>query len=1160
MHTISVRVSIVAVLSFLAALPALAQTSTGSLFGSITDPNGAAVPGSQVTARQEETGQESQTLTTEAGLFGFPSLQVGHYSLTAEKPGFKKLVRTGIEMRVALRQTLDLRLDVGDVQQTVEVRAEAPLLEPTTSERGQNFSPKFMSTLPIFTGGIRNPEAFISYMPGVNAGSEQSISGSIGRGKEVLIDGASQTIPESGGVVFNFPSAEQFGEFKLVTGSYAAEYGRFGGGVEIFLTKSGVNDIHGGAFLNMRRDIWDAAGWANNSNTRNPPGFRPKERYNEAGGSMGGPVYIPHVYDGRNKTFWYFTIDKDIRPATISSIVSTVPTSLMKQGNFSQLAQPIFDPDTTVGVGTAATRTPFAGNIIPKSRWSKISTNILPFIPDTTFPGTTSNYQFLNLNQIDQTVWSLKFDHQFSERNRLSYYQSLDSQATYATTDLPGPLGGGLGVQYQKPQNYRWNHDFMFSPTTLLHTTVGFTRQQQIWFVPDQTGFASKVGFTGLTGDSDVTPRINFGTAAGNLGTGGGQGVDLLSAWGMQQGKVNNGTQFNWTIEVNQGLSIVKGKHEFKLGWDARRLRTFSAPPDMAGTNGQYVFSRAQTADPARLATTGYSFASFLLGDPDNANIAATPVPVGQIRYQYYAGYVQDNWKITSRLTLNLGFRYEVPIGWYNSNNQYSSVDLNKPNPKANNFPGALIFPGSGPGRTGQTRFWGTDFSDVGPRLGFAYQLFSKTVLRGGWGIYYQTLGNGGCGCTLGFSGSKQVVSDGVNPAFQWDATGSVPSPPGFQAPPFLDPSYANGLGVDYMGPNFGKAPRINTFSFTVQQQVKNFLIEAAYVGNRGNGLNSTVDLNQVNPSYLSLGSLLQKNITDPAVVSAGYKKPYPDFAGTLAQSLRPYPQFLSVFSRNSGDGKIWYDSLQTKVERRFGYWQLLAAYTWSKSLSANTFRQIFSQPAPQDNYNLNDMKSYLPFDQPHVFNLLNSFDLPFGRGKKFLSTDNRLLNLAVANWTLSAAQRYYTGNLIQVNSSNTLGNGVLFTGFRKANRVNGVPIQTGVDRTTLDPNNPNIRYFNAGAFSVPGTYEFGSASTYYNDFRNPPIFTENLSVVKQFGLWRGGDAERIRLQYRADVFNLFNRTNFGNINGTVGNANFGRPQSAANGPRVITMGLRLNF
>jgi hypothetical protein len=1137
------------VLGLLAAAFCFGQTNQGSISGSITDPNGAAVPGVRVQATRLETKQTFETATSDAGLYVFPDLPTGSYTVSVEKAGFKRGERSGIEIRVAQRQPLDFQLQIGDVQQTVEVQSVAPLLELTTSERGQSFSTKFMNSLPLFTGGIRNPEAFVGYMPGVNAGAEQSISGSIGRAKEVLLDGASQTIPESGGTVFNFPSAEQFGEFKLITGSYSAEYGRFGGGVEIFISKSGTNDIHGGAFLNMRRDIWDAAGWGVNSNPKNPPGFRPKERYNEAGGAMGGPVYIPHVYDGRNKTFWYFTIDKDIRPATISSVVNTLPTPLMKQGIFTEISQPLFDPYSTVGVGTTATRTPFAGNIIPRSRWSKIATNMLPAIPDTSFPGVTANYQFINQTQIDETVWSLKFDHAFSDRNRLSYYQSLDNQATYATADIAGPLGTGLGVQYQKPQNFRANHDFMFSPTVLLHTTFGFTRQQQIWFVPDQTGFASKVGFTGLTGDSDATPRINFAA------------VDGLTAWGMQQGKVNNGSQFNWTSQFTQGLSIVHGKHEFKTGWDIRRFRTFSAPPDQAGTNGQYVFSRAQTADPARLGTTGYSFASFLLGAVDNANATAIPVPQPQIRYQYHGFYFMDNWRVMPKLTLQLGFRYEVPIGWYANNFQYSSVDLSKPNPKADNFPGALVFPGSGPGRTGQTRFWGTDFTDIGPRLGFAYQVTPKTVLRGGWGIYYQTLGNGGCGCTLGFSGVKQVVSDGVNPAFNLDE-GAVPAPVGYRAPPFVDPSYANGLNVDYMGPNFGKAPRIYTWSFTVQQEVKKFLIDVGYVGNRGHGLNSTVDLNQVNPTYLGLGSLLQKPITDPAVVAAGFSKPYPSFTGSLAQALRPYPQYLSVLSRNSGDGQIWYDSLQTKVERRFGAWQLMGAYTWSKSLSMLTYRQIFTQNQAyaQDNYNLNDMKSYLPFDQPHVFNILNSFDLPFGRGKKFLNTENRFANLALANWTLSSAQRYYSGNLIQVTAPNTLGSGVIFGNFKKANRVNGTPIQTGVDRTTLDPNNPNIRWFNAGAFSLPGTYEFGSAATYYGDFRNPAIFVENLSVQKTFGLWRSLDAERVRLQYRADVFNLFNRTNFGAINGSIGNPNFGRPQGVQQGPRVITMGLRLSF
>ncbi len=1131
----------------------LAQTATGSLQGEITDPNGAAVPGVRVTALHEPTGQQLQTITTDAGIFIFPSLPTGPYSVSAEKEGFKKASRSNVEIRVAQRQLLDIRLEVGDVQQVVEVVGEVPLLETQTAERGQNFSTKFMNTLPLFTGGIRNPENFVSYMPGVNSGSnETSITGSGGRAKEVLLDGASQTIPESGGVVFNFPASEQFGEFKLITSNYSAEYGRFGGGVEVFITKSGTNDLHGGAFLNLRRDIWNAAGWNVNRVVGQTPGYRPKERFNEVGGVIGGPVWIPKVYDGRNRTFWFFTIAKDLRPASISQSVSTLPTVLMKQGNFTEIPQLIYDPLTTSGTGPSATRLPFANNIIPQSRFSAVSRNLIPLIPDNNVSSLAQNYQFTNQRAIDDTHWSLKFDHAFTPNNRVAYYMSRQNQDIQDTNTFPGPLGTGLGSQTQKPENYRLNHDLIISPTILLHTTFGFTRQQQGWDNPAQKGFGSRIGLP-LSGLSDAFPVVRF------------EGADGLTAWGVQDGKVSNGSQLNWTWHVNQYLSIVKGKHEYKMGWDFRRLRTFSDPLDLAGSNGRFVFSRAQTAHPGALASTGHAFASLLLGAVDNANLTALPVIPGEIRYGYQAVYFQDNWKVTPRLTLNLGLRYEVPENWYEKDGNYSHVDLTKPNPAANGLPGALVFAGKGPGRTGQTRFYPTDYSNIGPRVGFAYRLFEKTVIRGGYGIYYQTLGNGGCGCREGFGSyyGAAYPSDGLNPVLNWD--NGIPLPANYQPPPVLDPSYGNFKDVDHMGENFGKAPRVHNWSFNIQHEFRNFVFDIAYVGNRGRRLASTLELNQLPTRYLSLGPLLQRPISDPEVIAAGFSKPFPSFPDnlTLAQALRPYPQFLAISDRNAGIGRSWYDSLQAKVERRFGAWQLMAAYTWSKSLALGHYRQIFtqSQVQAQDNYNYEEMKSFLPFDQPHVLNILNSFDLPFGRGKRFLNTNNRFLNLLVGDWTIASAQRYYSGNLIQVAAPNTLGNGVLFTRFTKAN-ITGNPIRTGVDRGSLDPDNPNVRWFNSGAnspFSFPGQYQLGNAATYYSDFRQPPIFTENLSIHKRVKINTFGD-RTIDLVYRADAFNLFNRTNFG-VNGTIGNTNFGRatgPQQP--NPRIITMGLRLDF
>lgn len=1143
-------------LGFLICSVALCQSQTGSLSGTVLDVNNASIPGAQLEAREQTTGVTVHTVSSDAGLYVFPSLPPGVWTVTVEKSGFKKLVRTDIQIFIAQRQALELQLEIGDVKQSVEVSATQSLLETDTSERGQTLTPRMYQTLPLWSGGLQNPSAFLGYMAGVNNSVELSIAGSTGRAREQLIDGTSNVIPESGGTVFNPPSAEAFSEVKLLTGTYTAEYGRVGGGIEILTTRSGSNDFHGTGAYNMRRDIWEAAGWLVNQNRANRPGFRPKDRLNATSGGVGGPVWIPKIYNGRNRTFFYFSSDNDLRPVAPSSIVNTVPTALMRQGNFSEIPQQIYDPGTTAGTGSSATRTPFAGNIIPSNRWSKVSAAILPFIPAPTGPGLTNNHAFVNTNQVTDHVWAFKIDHAFSDRNRLSYFQSIDSQLTHAVSDFEGPLGTALGDQYQKPRIFRVNHDYTFSPTVLLHSTYGYSRTVQIWFVPAQSGFASKVGFPGVTGDSDATPVIAFSATDFPAGQQSGSPAGTGMYWGMVQGKVNNGGQNNYTHQVDQGLTFIRGKHEFKTGWDLRRLQTLAH--DLAGTNGQYIFARNETANPAATGTTGNSFASFLLGLPDSASAAATPVQDANIKYQYYGFYFMDNWKVSPKLTLNLGMRYEIPINWYAPT--MGSVSLTAPNPAANNFPGAYVFAGSGPNRLGVTRFWPTDFSDIGPRAGFAYSITPKTVLRGGFGIFYEATSNGGCGCTLGANGSFQQLSDGVSAPFQWDT--GLPKPAGYQPPPFLGPSVGNGLAVDYMGPTFGKAPRIYNWSLNLQREVAKFLFEAEYAGNRGHGLNSTVDLNQVNPSYLYLGSLLQQSITAPAVVSAGFKKPYPNFPdnGTLAQSLRPFPQFLNVFSRNSGQGRTWYDSATFKVSRRFGLWQFTGSYVRSKSLGLLTYRQIFSQNQvyPQDMYNIPQAKSYLPEDQPNVFDLLNTFDLPFGTGRPFLSHANRFLNAIVGNWTIADTHNYRSGNLIPLTCTNTLGNGVLFTDARLCN-ANGGPVRTSQDRTSLNPNNPNSLYFNSAAFSIPGQFSFGTSSQYNSKFRQPPVLLDNIAVIKQLYVWPSGDGSRLRLQFRADAFNAFNRTNFA-VNGAVGNPNFGRATAPQYSPRLITMGLRLYF
>ncbi len=1120
-----------------------AQTASGSMSGTVTDPQGAVIPGAKVVATHEPTGRSWETVTTEAGLYVFPTLPAGPYTLTVTQPGFKKKVQTGIEIRVALRNTIDVTLDVGDVAESVEVRAEVPLLETTTAMRGQNLSPQLLQTMPIFTGGLRNAENFVYYMPGVNNWGEMSINGSNGRAREIQIDGASLINPESGGVTWTFPGFEAYQEFKLITSSFNAEYGRLGGGLQMFVTKSGTNELHGSAFLNIRRDIFQAAGWAQNHIVGRPKGFRAKERFNEEGGTAGGPVWIPKVYDGRNRTFFYFTYAKDVRPASLAyNTGETLPTMLMREGNFTEVAA-IYDPATTSG----STRQPFPGNIIPRSRWSRISSNILPYIPPVNRPGVTANYDYISTTQLDDYVATIKIDHSITPQNRISYFETFRVQLNRSDQYLPGPLSNGLD-SYQKPINIRVNHDWIVQPTILLHTTFGYTLDRQLWRNPLQRGFGSKIGLP-LAGDYDATPYISFAT-------------DNLQSYGMNQGKVDNGRQYNRTTHVNQSLTWTRGRHEFKMGWDVRWPATMGN--DRAGQNGSYVFSRVQTALPTALGTTGHAFASFLLGAAYSGSRRDPNYTPGEIRYGYYAGFWQDTWRVTPRLTLDYGIRYEVPIGWHDKYGNYSSLDIKMPNPGADGLPGALIFAGKGPGRTGLKRLYPTDFSDVGPRFGLAYRITEKTVLRCGYGIYYQTLGNGGCGCTDGINGSYSQTSDGINPAFYWDQ-GGVQPPPGYRPPPRIDPSFDNfNSGIFRMGPNFGKAPRIQNWSVTLQHEFRNWLFETAYVGSRGNGLNSGIYMNQLPVSYLSLRQVLTTRITDPSV-SSTYPLPFKSFlnwggSATVAQSLRPFPQYGTVYDANAGVGKTWYDSLQTKVERRFGTLNFMASWVWSKSLARMTYRQIFSQGSnvqTQDAYNLDDAKTYSYMDIPNFVNILASYQLPFGRGKRYFSSAGRFMDLLVGGWTISTASQYRSGGLIQIASAtNQLAN-TIFSPVQKATPT-GYPIRSGVSSRDLDPDNPNIRWFNYGAqapFVNTPAYTLGTASLYHTEFRNPWYRQENVSVHKTFPIW-----ESVRLLYRADAFNIFNRTSFGAVNGTLGNPNFGRPQGAQNGPRVITMGFRLEF
>lgn len=1147
----------VCLLAAVFAATAFGQANNGSLSGLVLDPNQAIVPGVQVKAKSDATGQEYSSLASQdAGLYLFPSLPAGQYTISAEHPGFRKVTVPGIIINVATRTTLDLPLTIGDVTQTVEVSGAAPLLETSNTEIGTTFQPKFMQDGPLFvSGNVRNPQSFVSFMPGVNGGVAGSFGGSSTRSAEILIDGASQVQTESGGVADfgQFPAVESFGEYRLVLNNFSAEYGRTGGGIQIFNTKSGTNEFHGSVFTFIRNDAFDAAGWGVNQrrtfpegDTRNPK--KAKVRQYEYGFAIGGPVWIPKVYNGKNRTFFYFAYNGFDQAAGAVGGTATVATQRMREGDFSELgSRLIYDPLTTDASGN---RTPFANNRIPTARFSSVSRNIVPLMPALINSGLVNNAS--TLNETDQTrrLWSLKGDHVFTDRHRVSAFVQFTENDVTTNGPLPGPLTAG-NVSLQKPESYRLNYDATVKPNILNHLTVGFSRWQNFIELPAATSgqeWPIKLGLKGVeqTGLSATFPNVTFGSG--------------YTTFGNFQ---NRSGTYHWTTHISDAVTWVWNKHTVKFGGEIRRLRTFQNPSNDAQVQGVFDFQPFQTAgnSGALRGTTGHPMASFMLGAVDRSVRTVNADPAGvDVRYGHQALFVQDDWKLTRKLTLSVGLRWDVGLAREDRNGVQASLNPNGINNAAGGIKGTLVFVGeTGQNVIGRKRFGDVFLWDLGPRLGVAYQIDEKTVLRSSYGISYSPsnglLGGGCFPCTFGRSATPGWDSAGFAQAFNWD--GGFPFPQGYVPPPTFAPDAFNNQNLTLLTAADGRHARIHAWSFNIQRELpKKLLLDVTYMGNFTDRLNARAPVNQVDPKYLSYGALLGLNINDQRVIDAGFRRPYPTFNGTLAQSLRPYPQFLNIGQNYSAQGSARYNAMILKLEKRYSDLTLMGGYTFSRTMMYRGADSSNCQCInPQDAYNYAVERSLHTQDIPHVLNVLWAYDLPFGRGKKFLGNSSGLVRGLAGGWTLSGAHQWRSGTLLRPSVNNALS-GLIFNGELRPNVVAGVARETGISRGDLDPNNPNTRWLNATAFAVPAAFQFGNAGIYYNDFRNPPVFVDNLGIAKRTMI-----TESTNFEVRADISNLFNRTNFGGIGTNISNAAaFGRPTGPQLGPRVIQIAGRFNF
>ena len=1029
--------------SFLLTFNAAAQSDRGTIAGTVLDSSGAVVAGAEVTAKGTETGALYKTISTANGAYRIPDMQLGVYNITVTAPGFKSLEQKGVVVQINSTVSLDLTMQPGTVTETLTVVADAPSLQSESSDIGTVVSTRQIQELPLAVSGtgqsfLRSPETFVFLTPGTtgpgsnddpNGIFQSKIGGGQNFGNEVILDGASTARADSGSAFDQTaPSVEALQEFKVTTSTVPAEFGRTSGGVESFSTRSGTNSFHGSAFDIFRNTVLDANTWFNNFNGAE----RNIDRKNDYGGTFGGPVWIPKLYNGRDKTFFFFSWEQ-FRQAQGSTGEATVPTTAEQGGDFSALVNTsvplgtnpcdgttvyqgqIFDPETTQTVGTTQCRTAFSGNIIPSNRFSTVAKNILAFIPAPSNSGTSSNFIFPSVHPVLDTAMTIRVDQNLGSANKVFFSLSRRDQSYInGTPSLPIPLDGSFSHPFITDY-YRVGWDHSFTPTMINHLSVGLNRiyNNNIVTNADGTDWPAALGITGASGLIFPVTSFSGGTIA-------------YTGFSSSQYDAN----FVNSLVVAESVGWVHGRHSIRVGFDWRSFQY--SLRDESHQSPSLDFFSGQTSWEVGNGATGDPFASFLLGDVNSMALAVRSTQPKFIN-NYYAGYVQDDFKIRHNLMLNFGLRYEVETPRHEAHDAQSVIDLTATNPGATGVPGALIF---GKNAVGAKSY----YKNIGPRIGFAYApdklfgLFPQTVLRGGYAIYYAglTYGDFGQSLTDGFTASKGwSSSNDYDFAFDPLSGNRVvldTGVPAYTPPPNLDASQLNGQsgfgfgGPTYVAKEFGRPGMIQNWSLEFEHQLATDLIlSVGYIGAHGTRLRSSAfEINNLNPKYFSLGAALNANIDSQTATDLGINPPFPEFEslygpGSIAQALRPFPQYQLINSDCCLEnlGQSTYHALTAKVERRFrNGLNLLASYTFSKTLTdADSALPAFANftSGIQNSYNLRQEKSLSIQDIPHTFVLSYIYELPFGKGKKLLNHGG-VVDKIVGGWQIGGVQRYQSG------------------------------------------------------------------------------------------------------------------------------------------------------
>jgi hypothetical protein len=1138
------------------AICLLAQAPTAELAGTVRDATGAVISGASVAIVNEDTGIKRQVVTDERGSYTVPLLPPGRYRASIQRTGFRSVERTGLVLHVNETVNVDYALEIGSINETVTVMAEAPLLETSQSSQGAVIDNTKVVNLPL---NMRDPFTLAALTPGVQPGGgfftprvfqEQAfqtnftVNGGASYQNDILLDGTSNTVAGHGQLAMT-PSVDAIEEFKVETSNYSAEFGRSGGGIVNIVTKSGTNSVKGTVYEFLRNRALDANDFfSNRAGLQRPPFV-----FNQFGFTVGGPVVLPKVYDGHNRTFFFFGYE-GARARRASFAAETVPTAAMRLGDFTGLKTPdgqaisIYNPFGTRAAGSGYVRDPFPGNVIPAAMLDRVAVNASKYypLPNQATTAVANNYLVNASQRNDLDTWQWRVDHNLTTSNRLFVRMSHDKM-----TDVEPNFYGNIANDtntYSGSVQPDWHATISdthnFGPRTLLDVRAGFARNGfdrrpiSTGFDPTQLGFPAALASTAQV--------LYFPTIQPQGYSGVGARSNDLFFLGAD------------TYSFLPQVTLVRGRHAIKIGGDFRILRhnTFNASSPV----GTYSFSKAFTQGPDPLRSTlnaGDAYAAMLLGAMSGGSVQVKAYTSWETKYS--AGYIQDDFKVNSRLTLNLGVRYDCETPRFERFNRLSWFNYDAPSPIAQqvgipNLRGGLGFAGV----NGNPRGWNDpDRNNIAPRFGFALEAMKKTVVRGGYGITYLPGGtneNGYGAGQDGFSVTSSLLSSvdgGLTPATLLASSwaGGIPQPTGSSL------GLLTLLGQSVRGdPRWVRVGYMQQWNLSLQHELPgHVLAEATYVGSRGVKIPVSFQLDQMPDQYLSMGTRLIDQVPNPffGLVSTGtLSQP----TVTRGQLLRPYPQFTGVGFNQNDAGSSTYHAFEARIEKRFARGlTLLASYTNSKLISDTDSLKAFVgndfSPGNQDNNNRRLERAVAPQDVPQRLVVSYLYELPLGKGRALLN-QGRLVNALLGGWTIAGITTLQRGRPLALSTATNNTNS--YGGGSRPNN-NGQSAYLDSSQRTL------TRWFNTAVFSQPDPFTFGNTGRLLPDVREAGIRNFDFSTQKNITL-----TEKLRAQFRGELFNIFNTPQFGRPGTSLGNPTFGVISSQANSPRQIQFGLKLLF